>query len=117
MNIIFGKHDGCNKDFIWEVPDNMTLHISKGDLLLVDTHRGADIATATTNVISGVGATDVAEMNGAYFPLKGVISFVNQKMADVIVANITKNTQNLNAAMDNLKKVADEICRLNKLPY
>lgn len=85
MNVIYGKHDGCSKEFVWEVPGEMKDYILKGDLLLVDTARGIDVVTATTGVISGDGARDVAEKNGAYFPLKRVISFVDSNLKVVLI--------------------------------
>lgn len=84
MNIIFAKHDGCHDEYCFKVPDNLATHISKGDILLVNTRRGIDIATASTNIVSGDGAVDVAIKNGAYLPLKTVISFANAKMIDCI---------------------------------
>jgi len=73
MNIIFGEHDGCKKEFCWEVPDYFVGYIKKGDLLLVNTYRGLDIATSVSDVISG-DSKYVAEKMGAYFPLKLVVS-------------------------------------------
>lgn len=85
MNIIFARHDGCQKDFCWQVPDNLKDYISKGDILHVETMRGLDIATAATGVISGDGARDIAESKGAYFPLKSVVSFVNKDLEKYIL--------------------------------
>lgn len=90
MNIIFAKHDCCEKDFCFEVPSEMVKYISKGDILFVDTVRGHDIATAVSGVISGDGAIDIALKSGAYEPIKKVISFVNKQMGQYI-ANRTSN--------------------------
>lgn len=84
MNIIFGRHEGCNKDFCWEVPNSMKNYISKGDILLVETRNGLDIAVAITGIINGDGVKDIAENKGAYFPLKSVVSFANKPMKQYI---------------------------------
>lgn len=107
MNIIFVKHDCCEKEFCFEVPENMAKEISKGDILLVNTMKGVDIATAITGVVSGDGVLDVATNKGAYLPLKSVISFANIQMINYIsrknsreiieriMANMPENEQNL----------------------
>lgn len=49
--------------------------------------HGYRLATATTDIISGAGALDVALRAGAYTPLKPVASFANALIADVIRDN------------------------------
>lgn len=111
MNIIFARHDGCQKDFCWQVPDNLKDYISKGDILLVNTMRGLDIATATTGVVSGDGAMDIASSSGAYFPLKSVVSFVNKDLKRYIANQIKmKVAQSVNAVLN------EEDCG-NNLPF
>ena len=90
MNIIFAKHDCCEKEFCWQVPDNMVQYIHKGDILLVDTCRGLDIATAITGVVSGDGTKDIAEKSGAYFPLRSVVSFVDSRLKNYLT-NMVRN--------------------------
>lgn len=84
MNIIFAKHENNGKEFCFEVLDEQAGYIKKGDLLLVETCRGNAAATATTDVISGSGAKDVANKSGASFPLKKVISFVDSTLKEYI---------------------------------
>lgn len=99
MNIVFAKHDNCDKEFCFEVPDGMA--ISKGDILLVDTMHGKTLATATTGVISGEGAGDVALKAGAYFPLKKVLSsmgaqlriYIEEKVKEEIIEGIRRNVK------------------------
>lgn len=79
VNIVFAKHDGVNKKFCWSVPDGLVDKIKKGDILLVDTVRGVQIAIATSGVISGEGASDVAQQAGAIC-LKSVISAVDDRL-------------------------------------
>ena len=90
MNIIYAKHDGCDKEFCWQVPDSMVQYIRKGDVLLVETYRGVDVAIATTGVISGDGTKDIAEKAGAYFPLRFVISFVDSHLKSYLT-NMVRN--------------------------
>lgn len=92
MNIIFAKHSG-SKEYVFSVPDNMAHRIKKGDILLVDTMRGDSIAIATTGVISGAGAIDIAKRSGAYQPLKRVITYANEAMQNWIVQNNDLNNE------------------------
>lgn len=105
MNVIFAKHDCCEKEYCWEVPDEFKDYIVKGDFLLVNTIKGIDIATASTGIITGNGAIDVAEKSGAYFPLRKVISFVGAPMKNYICNKvrtaIAKDIQNGNINVFN----------------
>lgn len=90
MNIVFAKHDCCDKEFCWQVPDSMAQYIHKGDILLVDTYRGLDIAIAITGAVSGDGTKDIAEKAGAYFPLRSVVSFVDSRLKNYLT-NMVRN--------------------------
>lgn len=76
MNIIFAKHDGCDKEYIFEVPEGM--HPVKGDMLWVNTSKGETVANATSDMISGHGVEQIADKFGAYFPLKKVLAYANR---------------------------------------
>ena len=82
MNIIFAKHDGNDKEFVFEVPDGML--IFKNDILWVETSRGETVAVATSDMITGVGLEQVAAKFGAYFPLKKVKTYANQGLKEYI---------------------------------
>jgi hypothetical protein len=110
MDIIFGKHDGCDKEFVWEVSYNLADYIHKDDVLLVETTRGLAIATATTDVVSGDGAKDIAERNKAYLPLKKVITFANSKLRDYI------SKQACDRVIKAIKNIKDDI-DINQLPF
>lgn len=83
MNIVFVRH-GASKEYCFEVPSELVPYIVRGMMVLVETQRGLDIGTTTTGVISGDGARDVADNKGAYFPLKSVVSFLDNRFRDVI---------------------------------
>lgn len=83
MNVVFVKH-GCSKEYCFEVPDRLVPYIQKGTTVLVETMRGLDTGTTTTGVITGDGARDIAENNGAYFPLKPVISFLDDRFRAIV---------------------------------
>ena len=87
MNIIFARHDDDARQFAFEVSRDQVPYIKKGDILLVDTMLGQTKATATTGVISGEGAVDISLKNGAYLPLKKVITFVPSLLMDAILSN------------------------------
>lgn len=83
MKAILARHDGGDaKEYLFEVPEGMEPH--KGDLLLVDTIHGKALATATVEVFCGSDLTEVALRLGAYFPLRRVISFVDEQFRELI---------------------------------
>ena len=76
MTIIFAKHDGCNKEFIFEVPAGM--YPVRNDILWVDTAYGETVAVATSDTIFGHRVEQIAERFGAYLPLKRVKAYANR---------------------------------------
>lgn len=76
MKIIFAKHDGCNKEFIFEVPIN--INPTKNDILWVETSKGETVAVATSNAILCDDVEHLAEKLGAYLPLKKVKTYANR---------------------------------------
>lgn len=70
---IFAKHDDCPKEYIFAVPYELH-NIKKGDLLIVDTIKGQQIVTATSEIIEGENLDEIAIKYGAYMPLKKVIA-------------------------------------------
>lgn len=76
MTIIFAKHDGCNKEFLFEVPAGM--HPVKNDVLWVDTAYGETVAVATSDTIFVHEAEQIVERLGAYLPLKKVKAYANR---------------------------------------
>ena len=87
MNIVLVRH-GKSKEYCFEVPDVLIPFIKKDMVVLVDTRRGIDIATTTTGVITGEGARDIAESRGAYFPLRSVISFLDDRFRCIVINEI-----------------------------
>jgi len=76
MTIIFAKHDGCDKEFIFEVPAGM--YPVENDVLWVDTSYGETIAIATSDTIFGHRVEQIVERFGAYLPLKKVKAYANK---------------------------------------
>ena len=76
MTIIFAKHDGCDKEFIFEVPAGM--YPVRNDILWVDTSMGETVAVATSDTIWGQKVEQVVERFGAYLPLKKVKAYANK---------------------------------------
>lgn len=109
MNIIFAKHDTATAtEYAFLVPDGMAKHIKQGDILWVDTMYGERVAVATTGVLSGDGARDIALRHGAYEPMKSVISYANAEMRKWIVRNATS------AIAKAVKGMADTVTALNQ---
>lgn len=94
MNIVFVNHGENKKMYAFEVPDFLVSRIKKGMYVLVETRKGPRVALAVTGVISGKGALDIAQMNGARFPLAPatsaitpeVIGYIEKKFADDVMA-------------------------------
>lgn len=76
MTIIFAKHDGCDKEFIFEVPAGM--YPVANDILWVDTAYGETVAVATSDTIFGHRVEQIVERFGAYLPLKKVKAYANK---------------------------------------
>lgn len=98
MRIVFAKHEGEDKEYCFEVPEIM--NIQKGDILLVDTMRGTEIATATSYTIIGENVEQFATRCGAYLPLKKVITYASEEMQKYIhkktVSEIIKTIKTVN---------------------
>lgn len=75
-SIIFAKHDGCDKEFIFEVPEGMKP--CKNDVLWVETSFGETVAVATSDWIKGLHVEEIVERFGGYLPLKKVIAYANK---------------------------------------
>lgn len=82
MTIIFAKHDGCDKEFIFEVPAGM--YPVKNDVLWVDTSYGETVAVATSDAIFVNEVAQLAERFGAYLPLKKVKAYANRGLQTYI---------------------------------
>jgi hypothetical protein len=82
MNIIFAKHDGCEREFIFEVPCGM--HPERNDILWVETSKGDTVAVATSDVISGYKMEQIVEKFGAYLPLQVVRTYANKELQTYI---------------------------------
>lgn len=84
MNIVFVKHPASARTFCFAVPDNFVPFVRKGVEVLCDTKSGIQVGTAQTGVIFGDGAKDLAQQNGATFPLKNVVGVASSvNMADI----------------------------------
>ena len=81
---IFAKHPGCNKEYLFSVPSYCP-DPHKGDILLVSTSRGPQIAIATSAIIESPDIDDVARcFPGAYLPLKPVLQVAGEKLVGYI---------------------------------
>ena len=80
--LVFAKHDGCNKEFLFAVPFDM--EVRKGDVLLVDTMHGLTVATATSEMFEGRNIDEVATKFGAYLPLKEVKQVAGKEIQEYL---------------------------------
>ena len=93
MTIIFAKHDGCDKEFIFEVPAGM--YPVENDVLWVDTAYGETVAVATSDTIFGHRVEQIVERFGAYLPLKKVKAYANQCLQTYIANRTYKDISNV----------------------
>jgi len=77
-NLVFVKHDGCSKNFLFQAPPNTKMLV--GQRLFVDTMYGEKEATAITNNfhVGPDAAMEIIKGCGAYSPLKFVTGFAKK---------------------------------------
>lgn len=80
IRVVMASHPNCKKIFMFEVPDWMSVH--RGDILIVETMRGNEIAVCSSDPIY-IDINDV-ELFGAYLPLKKIIQCAGKQMQDYI---------------------------------
>lgn len=80
---VFAKHENSTKEYLFAVPNDL-YNIKKGDILLVDTIKGEEIAIATSTIIEGENLDEIALKFGAYLPLKKVKSVLNQRLKEYV---------------------------------
>lgn len=83
---VFAKHENSSKEYLFAVPNDL-YNINKGDILLVDTKKGEEIAIATSAIIEGENLDEIALKFGAYLPLKKVKAVLNQRLKEYVERN------------------------------
>ena len=86
---VFAKHENSSKEYLFAVPNDL-YNINKGDVLLVDTKNGEEIAIATSTIIEGENLDEIALKFGAYLPLKKVKAVLNQRLKEYVERNERK---------------------------
>lgn len=86
---VFAKHENSSKEYLFAVPNDL-YNIKKGDVLLVDTKNGEEIAIATSTIIEGENLDEIALKFGAYLPLKKVKAVLNQRLKEYVERNERK---------------------------
>ena len=80
--IVFAKHDECEKEFLFEVTERM--EVKSGDILLVETMHGKQIARSTGDMSTGDYPDDILLRLGAYLPLKRVLAVAGRDIQEYI---------------------------------
>jgi hypothetical protein len=91
LQVILGKHDGCDKVYCWYISERKAAHVKAGDLLYVETCKGDRVVTAVTDPLTGDRAIEALSNCGARFPLKRVISFANAIMKGKIMQSFRED--------------------------
>ena len=87
--VVFAKHEKSTKEYLFAVPNDL-YNIKKGDILLVDTIKGEEIAIATSTINEGENLDEIALKFGAYLPLKKVKAVLNQRLKEYVERNERK---------------------------
>lgn len=105
--LIFAKHPGHDKEYLFRVPDE--LHVPrKGDILLVRTIRGYQIAVASSEFFESPDIDEIAtHFPGAYLPLKPVVQVAGPEIVKYI-KNEAKKEVYREIAEDLKKKTGDK---------
>lgn len=91
---VFAKHDGSDKEYIFAVPEHLQHQmIRKGDILLVDTKRGLQVATATSDFFESSDAENIAVKFGAYLPLKEVRQVCGKEIQEYLEKKLMEEVQ------------------------
>ena len=93
IQVVCARHPGCDKDFFFTVTEEQAQRIEAGDVLLVSTIRGEQIAVALQSpfTLEGDSAILLLMRAGAYLPLKPVITYCSGKMRAYILQNYLQN--------------------------
>ena len=93
IQVVCARHPGCDKDFYFSVTEEQAQRIEAGDVLLVSTIQGEQIAMALQSpfTLEGDSATSLLMRAGAYLPLKPVITYCSGKMRSYIIQNYLQN--------------------------
>lgn len=84
MVAIFAKHPGSEKEYLFRVPEDVSKP-HKGDLLLVRTVRGFQVAVASSEFFESPNMDEVAvHFPGAYLPLKPVVQVAGPQLVAYI---------------------------------
>lgn len=110
IQVVCARHPGCDKDFFFTVTEEQAQRIEAGDVLLVSTIRGEQIAVAAQSpfTLEGDSAILLLIRAGAYFPLKPVITYCSDEMRYYIVTSYLKNA---------LQKEYDDIEDMDEIPF
>lgn len=93
IQVVCARHPGCDKDFFFTVTEEQAPRIEAGDVLLVSTIRGEQIAVTLQSPFTPEGDSAILLLMrvGAYPPLKPVITYCSGKMRAYILQNYLQN--------------------------
>lgn len=117
---VFAKHDGSDKEYIFAVPEHIQRQmIRKGDILLVDTMHGRQVATATSDIFESSDAENIAVKFGAHLPLKPVLQVCGKEIQEYLDKKFMEEMQPSIAQFSNaLDKMKQFVMRYSdELPF
>ena len=101
--LIFAKHEGCSKEFLFAVP--YYLEVRKGDILEVDTKKGRAIAIATTEMFEGMNIDEVATKFGASLPLREVKQVAGKLLQNYMIRKVKSDIMQ---KINNINKISTD---------
>ena len=93
IQVVCARHLKSDNAFYFSVTEEQAQRIEAGDVLLVSTIRGEQIAVASQSpfTLEGDSAISLLMRAGAYLPLKPVITYCSGKMRSYIIQNYLQN--------------------------
>lgn len=83
--MIFARHAGQEKEYVFEVASKDAWPVNRGDFLIVDTMYGIHAAQATSDLVECQDVGLIAQKYGAYMPLRQVLRIIKKEDAEMLL--------------------------------
>ena len=83
--MIFARHAGQEKEYVFEVASKDAWPVNRGDFLIVDTMYGIHAEQATSDLVEWQDVGLIAQKYGAYMPLRQVLRIIKKEDAEMLL--------------------------------
>ena len=83
--MIFARHAGQEKEYVFEVASKDCWPVNRGDFLIVDTMHAIHVAQATSDLVECEDVGLIAQKYGAYMPLRQVLRIIKKEDAEMLL--------------------------------